>query len=333
VTGGDAVRTAVTGATGFIGRHLLRALRRRGWGATCLVRRKEAEADLRADGWDVVVGHLDDEDALRDLMASTDVVFHVAGLTAGSTHELTRVNVQGSQRVGRVAHRAAAARIVYVSCLAASGPSLRGQPLDKADRSAPVSAYGKSKADGEQAVMESGVPFTIVRPPAVYGPFDRELLRVFRWALKGSVPMIGDGGQQLSLVYAADLGEALVAAAERPATLNRVYHVAHSEVILQRELMRAIGTALGRRVNLFPLPAPLARVALELSGWASRLTGQRTMLSGDRAPELLAPAWTCLSREFDRDARWSAATGLTAGLAATATWYRESGWLYAKRIR
>jgi nucleoside-diphosphate-sugar epimerase len=327
------VRSAVTGATGFVGRHLLRALRRRGWSAACLVRRKEAEAELRDDGWDVVAGHLDDEDALRELTARTDVVFHVAGLTAGSGRELQRVNVAGSERVGRAAHRAAAARIVYVSSLSASGPSRPGQPLDKADRTAPVSAYGQSKADGERAIMESGVPFTIVRPPAVYGPFDRELLRVFRWALKGSVPMIGDGGQPLSLIYAADLGEALVAAAERPATLNRRYHVAHPDVILQRDLVKAIGAALGRRVNLIPLPAAVARIALELSGWASRLTGQRTLLSGDKAGELLAPAWTCVSREFERDARWSAATGTTAGLAATAAWYRESGWLFAKRIR
>ena len=326
------MRTAVTGATGFVGRHLLRALRRRGWGATCLVRRREAEAELRADGWDVVAGNLDDEGALRDLVARTDIVFHVAGLTAGNTRELTRVNVEGSERIARAAHRAAAARIVYVSSLAASGPSRPGQPLDEADRPAPVSAYGKSKAHGEQMVMESGVPFTIVRPPAVYGPFDRELLRVFRWALKGTVPMIGDGGQQLSLVYAADLGEALVAAAERPATLNRIYHLAHREIVTQRELLKAIGGALGRRVNLVPLPSALARIVLEVSGWAGRLTGRRTVLTGDKAAELLAPAWTCLSREFERDARCSPATGLTAGLAATATWYRESGWLLAKRI-
>jgi nucleoside-diphosphate-sugar epimerase len=181
--------------------------------------------------------------------------------------------------------------------------------------------------------MESGVPFTIVRPPAVYGPFDRELLRVFRWALKGSVPMIGDGSQELSLVYAADLGEALVAAAERPATVNRTYHVADPAVIVQRDLLKAIGIALGRRVNLFPVPPAVARIALELSGWAARLTGQRTLLSGDKAAELLAPAWTCTSREFERDARWSAATPLAAGLAATAAWYRESGWLFAKHPR
>jgi nucleoside-diphosphate-sugar epimerase len=296
------------------------------------VRRKEAEAELRADGWDVVAGDLHHDPALRDLMARTDIVFHVAGLTAGSAGALTRVNVEGSERVGRAAHRAAAARIVYVSSLAASGPSRPGEPLDIAGRPAPVSAYGRSKADGEQAVMESGVPFTIVRPPAVYGPFDRELLRVFRWALKGTVPMIGDGAQPLSLVYAADLAEALVAAAERPATLNRIYHVAHRDVVSQRELLKAIGAALGRRVNLVPIPSPVARLVLELRGWAGRLTGRRTMLSGDKAAELLAPAWTCLSREFERDARCSPATGLTAGLAATAAWYRESGWLFAKRI-
>jgi 2-alkyl-3-oxoalkanoate reductase len=295
------------------------------------VRRKEAEAELRADGWDVISGALEDEGALRELTARTDIVFHVAGLNAGSGRELQRVNVAGSERLGRAAHRAAAARIVYVSSLAVSGPSRRGQPLETADRAAPVSAYGQSKADGERAVMESGVPFTIVRAPAVYGPFDRDLLRVFRWALKGTAPMIGDGRQELSLLYAADLGEAMVAAAQRPATLNRTYHVAHPDVVTQRELIKAIGSALGRRVNLVPLPAAAARVVLELNGWVSRLSGRRSPFSGDKASELLAPAWTCVSREFERDARWSALAALTAGLAATAAWYRESGWLFAKR--
>jgi nucleoside-diphosphate-sugar epimerase len=259
-------------------------------------------------------------------------VFHVAGLTSGSRHDLERVNVAGSERIGKAAHRAAAARIVFVSSLAASGPSRPGQPLESTERSAPVSAYGLSKADGEKAVMESGVPFTILRPPTVYGPWDRELLRAFRWALKGTVPMVGDGSQALSLLYAADLADALVAAAERPATLNRTYHVAHPDVVIQRELLKAIASSLGRRVNLFPVPPPFVRAVLEIGGWVSRLSGQRSLLSGDRASELLAPAWTCLAGDLERDAHWSARTPLAAGLAATAAWYRESGWLFARRL-
>lgn len=325
------MRAVVTGGTGFIGRHLLRALRNHGWSAACLVRRKEAEAPLRDDGWDVVPGDLEDEGALRRLTDRADVVFHVAGLTAGTSRELHRVNGAGTERLAQAAHRAAVARIVYVSSLAVSGPSRPGRPLEAADSAAPVTSYGRSKQEGESQVALSGVPFTIVRPPAVYGPYDRELLRVFRWALKGSVPMIGDGRQELSLIHAADLGEALVAAALRPSTLHRTYHVAHAEVVTQRELIKAIAAALGRRVNLVPVPAAVARVVLEISGWASRLSGRRTLLSGDKAAEFLAPAWTCASRDFERDARWSAGTALPAGLAATAAWYRESGWLFAKR--
>ena len=143
---------------------------------------------------------------------------------------------------------------------------------------------------------------------------------ISRWDASGLFTDLAAGGRSdrnvsirtLSLVYAADLGEALVAAAERPATLNRTYHVAHPDVVTQRELLKAIAAALGRRVNLIPVPGAAARIVLELSGWVSQVTGRRTLLSGDKADELLAPAWTCESREFARDARWSAATVTSA---------------------
>lgn len=323
------MRTAVTGATGFVGGHLLAALRRRGWGAACLVRRREAEAPLREDGWDVVRGHLHDDDALRDLMAGTDVVFHLAGVMAGSGGDLQRVNVDGTARVARAAHRAAVARIVYVSSLSVSGPSQPGRPLGSVGVAAPVSPYGRSKRDAEVAVYESGVPFTIVRPALAYGPGDRGLLRVFRWAWeRGSVPVVGNGRQELSLVNGPDLGEALVAAAARPATLGQTYHVAHREVVTQRRLVEAVGAAVGRRVNVVPVPPALAWLALSVSGLVVR---RNDVLAGARAAEVMAPAWTCDPSEFEQDARWAATVAVRDGVTQAGAWYAQAGWLRARR--
>jgi dihydroflavonol-4-reductase len=320
------VIAAVTGGTGFVGSHLVEALVRRGDSVRCLVR-SEAKAD-RLGACPRVAGDLDDERALAALCQGAESVFHVAGLTAARDEaEFLRVNRDGTARVAGAARAAGARRLVLVSSLAVTGPAHLGRPVDEATAPRPVSAYGRSKLAGEEAVRESGVVFTIVRPPTVYGPRDRELLRVFRMARRGLAPLLGDGRQELSLVHAADLAQALIAAAVSDAASGRVYHAAGPEVVTQRALVEAIGAAVGRQVRVVPLPSPFVRLALRASGAFARLSGRTTLLSRAKADELLAPARTCTSAALFRDAGWSAGIPLSTGLVQTARWYEAEGWL------
>jgi nucleoside-diphosphate-sugar epimerase len=176
-------------------------------------------------------------------------------------------------------------------------------------------------------VRAASVPFVIVRPPPVYGPRDRAFLALFRAARRGVVPLLGDGGQELTLVHAADLATALVAAGTSPRTLGRTYHAGHPEPVTQRALAEAVGRAVGRRVRTVTLPAPLVRATLGLSGLLWRALGRAPLLDGDKASELLAPAWTCSSAALRRDAGWEAGIPLERGLEDTALSYRELGWL------
>jgi nucleoside-diphosphate-sugar epimerase len=322
------VRTALTGATGFVGGHLALALRARGDDVTCLVRSPVKAAPLEAAGCRLVPGDLEDASALEHLARGADVVFHVAGLVAArSEAEFLAVNRDGTARLARAARTAGVERVVLVSSLAVTGPSEPGRPLDESAPPRPVTPYGRSKRAGEETLAATGVPFTIVRPPAVYGPGDRELLRVFKLARVGVVPLLGDGRQELSLVHVRDLAGALIAAAVSPAAGGRVYHAAHPEVVTQRELVVAIGAAVGKRVRPLPIPRPVVKAILRVTGLAARLAGRATLLSPDKAPELLAPAWTCSSEALRRDAGWAAAIPLSQGLPETARWYREAGWL------
>jgi nucleoside-diphosphate-sugar epimerase len=175
--------------------------------------------------------------------------------------------------------------------------------------------------------VRSGVSYTIVRPPVVYGPRDRALLRVFRIARRGYAPLLGDGLQELSLIFAADLARALLAAAASPAAEGRTYHAAHPEVVTQRELVRAIGRACGRTVRTVAVPAPVVRALIAVTAVAARMTGRATFLEPSKAPELLAPAWACTSDAIARDAGWRVEVDLHRGLEETARWYREAGWL------
>jgi nucleoside-diphosphate-sugar epimerase len=320
------VRVAITGATGFVGVHVAKALLARGDRLRALAR--TPAPDLAAAGAEVVTGALDDPSALQRLVEGAEVVHHVAGaIAARSEADFMRVNADGTARVAEAARAAGARRFLYVSSIAVSGPSARGKPMDEAGPARPVTPYGRSKQAGEEAVVASGVGYTIVRPPVVYGPRDKSVLRIFRLARGGLAPLLGDGAQELSLIFAADLARALLAAAASPAAEGRTYHAAHPEVVTQRELVRAIGRACGRTVRTVAVPAPVVRAFITVTAVAARMTGRATFLEPSKAPELLAPAWTCTSDALARDAGWRAEVDLHRGLEETARWYREEGWL------
>ena len=315
---------AITGATGFVGSHLLARLA--GAEVSCLARTPSAA--LARSGCRVVPGAIDDLAALDALVAGADVVFHVAGLIAArSEAAFLAVNRDGTAAVAQACRRAGVARLVYVSSLAVTGPSEPGRPVDEKTAPRPVTPYGRSKRAGEEAVRASGVVFTIVRPPIVYGPRDRQILRLFRMARRGLVPLLGDGSQELSLVHAADLSAAMVAAAASPAAAGRTYHAAHPEVVTQRALLEEIGRAVDSRPRLVPFSRSAFRAVLAVSGVVARVTGRPTVLHPSKAPELMAPAWSCTADALARDAGWSAQIPLARGLRETADWYADEGWL------
>jgi nucleoside-diphosphate-sugar epimerase len=322
------VKVFVTGSTGFIGAHLVRALVARGDTVTCLVRSPAKAARL---GWRdvrVVRGSLNDAGALEEGCRDADVIYHVAGaLAARNPAAFMHTNRDATARLIEIAGRRNPTRFVFVSSQAAGGPNPRGEPIDEGHPPRPVTSYGRSKLAAEEVVRGAGIPWTIVRPPVVYGEGDRELLKIFKLAATGVAPVFGDGRQELSIVYAGDLADALVTVATAQDTANRLYYVAHPEPTTSGDLVRAIAAARGRRVRLVPLPHALARGVLWLTGGVAAITGRATLLSTDKAPEFFAPAWTCRPDAMLRDAGWRARVDLDTGLRRTMEWYRAERWL------
>jgi dihydroflavonol-4-reductase len=322
------MKALVTGATGFVGSHLVEALIARGDAVTALVRSPGKAALLNALGVPQVKGDLHDHAALRSATDGQDVIYHVAGLIAArSEAEFLHGNRDGTANLLEAARASGGApRFVLVSSMAAGGPSPRGVPLDGSQPSRPVTQYGRSKMAGEEVVRSSTLPWTIVRPPMVYGPRDREVLKVFK--LAGALtPVFGDGSQELSAVYGPDLADALVAAGTAAGTVHRTYYACHPEVFSSGDLVRRIGALRGRQVRILPLPRWLAVAALSLTGTAARIAGKATILTPDKAHEFFQPAWTGDPAPLVRDSGWQPAHDLTAGLQATADWYRAHGWL------
>jgi dihydroflavonol-4-reductase len=322
------MRALVTGATGFVGSHLVEALQRSSIEVTAFARSATKAADLVRRGVQVINGDLDDVGGLDRAVENQDIVYHVAGMVAARDEaEFLRCNRDGTRNLVTATERQGRARFVLVSSLAAAGPAELGTPLLGTEPPRPVTAYGRSKLAAEQVVRSSSLPWSIVRPPIVYGPRDREVLKVFRLARLGLAPVFGDGAQELSAVHAADLAQALLAVAQAPEAIGRTYHACHPQVFTSGELAQSVAASMGRSVVRLKVPHAIGRGLLAITERTARLTGRVTILTTDKANEFFQPAWTGNPAPLTRDTGWRARYDLSSGLADTYHWYREAGWL------
>ena len=301
------MKLAVSGGTGFVGSRLLDAAVADGHQITALARRAmPPRANI-----DWVSGSLEQPDALDRLVAGADAVIHVAGVISGRTAtDFDRANVDGTQAMIDAAAKAGIKRFVHVSSIAARVPEL--------------SLYGASKAKSEQIVANSGLPFAIVRPPAVYGPGDRETLELFRMAKLGVVLLPPQG--RVSLIHADDLVRLLVALARPGAPVGLTIEPDDGRAggWTHKAFAEALGTAVGRRGVSVSIPSPLLRLGAQ----ADRLLrGDKAKLTADRAAYFCHPDWVVDPAYAAPPDLWQPRISTPDGLAATAQWYRAQGWL------
>jgi nucleoside-diphosphate-sugar epimerase len=326
------MKALVTGATGFVGSHLVGALLDAGHEVTALVRSRARAERLLRPGAKVhlVLGDLANPRALAEATRDQDVIVHAAALTgAVNEAEFLAANREGTRNLVEAAAAGGAPHVVLISSAAAGGPSRPGVPrTGREEVDAPLTAYGRSKLASEMVLREASLPWTILRPPTVYGPGDTtNFLAVFRAAKRlGIAPVFGDGSQQLSLVHARDLASAAIAAMS-PEARSTIWYVNHPEVLTSRELVRAIGQEVGRPLRVVPLPHAMTRAALAVTGAWARALRTRSILRPDKAHEFAAPAWTGDPAPFTAATGWEAEFDHRRGLADTAAWYRAQGLL------
>ena len=305
-------RIALTGATGFVGQALVDLALEQGMAVDALARRRQP----RRDGVNWVRGDLADRDALDRLMRDAEVVIHVAGVVnAPDAGEFFRANVAGTLAVLEAARAAGVPRFIYVSSLSVREPAL--------------SRYGESKARAEMLVKASGLDWTIVRPPAIYGPRDTEMLELFRAAKWGVVPVPSVG--RTSLIHVTDLARLLLALIPggeditfRSFEPDDGRHTNGLGGWEHGEMARAIGAAVGRRVWVARLPAWLMRAAARIDG---KLRGAKAKLTLDRVGYMNHPDWVVSAAARVPEALWTAQIDSGGGLRSTADWYRREGWL------
>ena len=320
-------RTAlITGATGFVGGHLVRRLAAAGWKVRALVRPTSDTRLLDEVGAERVPGDLHALDALREAADGADTVFHLAALTiARGEDPFRRANAEGTANVvqGVLSAPRRPRRLVYLSSYAACGPARNGRPRAAHETAEPLTAYGRTKLQGEDAVRRAereGVETVILRAPPVYGPGDKALLPYFRLVKRRLAPAPAGPELRTHMVYVEDLAAALHAAADAP---PGTYAVAEPVEHRWGTVVDRMADALGTRPVRVPLPPALVRGAGRVAGWFGGLG----VFDREKAEEMLAPAWLCDLEGLDALLPQGTATPLAEGIARTARWYQENGWV------
>lgn len=337
-------RVLVTGASGFVGGHLVHSLVQRGDQVRCLVRPTSDVTRLKPLDVELVLGDLLATTRWKPILADIDIVYHVAGMTCAlRPDDLMRVNGEGtSQLAGACAGLTTPPTFILMSSLAAAGPTTADRPRLETDPPRPISKYGHSKRAGERAAAAwaGQVPLTIVRPGIVFGPRNRDLLPVFRSVYRLRVHAVpGMQDSQISLIHVDDLVELTLRAAGRgqraaPETgdqdyLGQGYYFAcDPEPPTYAELGRIISRALGRkRLVVLHLPAPIPWLAAAGSELAARLRRKPDMFNRDKIREARAGSWIGTSETAKQQLGFQPARNLADRMAETAQWYLQSGWL------
>jgi nucleoside-diphosphate-sugar epimerase len=307
---------ALTGATGFVGGHLLRRLSAAGWKVRALARRPAA---LAPDAAVVpVAGDLDSEAALAELVAGADAVVHCAGLVAASSAaEFERVNAGGTARLLRAATAGARPpRFLLMSSLAA--------------RESQISPYARSKQRAEEILRQemAGHDWQVLRPPVVYGPGDRATLPLFRQFARGLV-LRPAGAGRFSMLYVEDLAAAVAALLDQDAAPGQVMELDDGKPggYAWDEVLSSAERQLGRRIRSLAVPQPVQRLAAALGSLGAAVTGRPAMLSQGKVNEIAHPDWVCRNALLGDCISWRPTVGLDEGFSNTAAWYKAAGWL------
>ena len=301
------MKLALTGATGFVGSHLLDAALADGHQVAALTRREQPARERVA--W--ILGDLHDRGALERLVDGADAVIHVAGVIgARDAATFDKGNVEGTLAMLAAATAGGVRRFVHVSSLAAREPKL--------------SLYGASKARSEELVHRSGLDWSIVRPPAVYGPGDKETLELFRMAKLGLMLMPPRG--RVSLLHVDDLAPLLLALADpqAPSTVLIEPDDGKPGGWTHREFARALGAAVGTRPAIVSSPGILLRLAARADQLLRR---DKARLTVDRAAYFSHRNWVVEPKRAAPPELWRPAIPTPQGLRETADWYRAQGWV------
>jgi 2-alkyl-3-oxoalkanoate reductase len=326
------VKVLITGASGFLGSHVAERFGNEGHDVRLLLRSTSSRKFLTEFPYETAIGDVTDTSSLVTALEDVQAVVHTAGLVkARDEQEFMAVNAIGTQNLATAGTSSSTLkRFVYISSLAAHGPSKDGSPRSVDAPAGPVSAYGRSKAAGERFLRDSPLATRAVvfRPPVIYGPRDPALVPFFRLARLRVAPLLMGGHNRISIIYVEDVARAVVQATTADANVDgKTYCPEDGRIHTWRDLLAAVEAAIGRRALRISAPRwsfTTGALVSEAFGFAAR---RAVSLTRDKVREMAQTYWICSGEELTRDLGWSPQVDIRDGARRTAEWYRQQRWI------
>ncbi len=322
----------VTGGTGFVGSHLVELLLDQGYSVTCLVRDTNRLSWIRDRTVRLVQGDCIQPDTLRTAVRDVSIVIHLAGLTkARHAREYYRVNHEGTRNLLEACSdfNPELSKFILVSSLAAAGPSPDGRPLTESDQPHPVSDYGRSKLLAEQEALRHAerFPVAILRPSAVYGPRDRDMFELFRWASRGVTLSMMGKERSINPCFVTDLTAAIMKTARTATPSGSIYFIAEKRTYTWSEFRRTLLATGGVKAVDVKIPVAAAYGVGLLSEIAAAFTARPALTNRQKIREASQRFWLCDTAKSVRELDFRPSCSLEQGMRITWQWYRDNNWL------
>lgn len=322
----------MTGATGFVGSHLVDLLLKKNYEVYCLRRKTSSVQWLEGKNVNYVDGDLFSDKALEETIPEMDFVFHVAGVVKAKTkEEFFRGNTEATRNLAEITCKVnpSLRKFVFVSSQAACGPTIGTEPSDENTVAHPITTYGVSKLKAEEAVLgfSDKMPVTIVRPPAVFGPRDTEILIYFKTFSKGLNSIIGFDAKYLSLVYVEDLADGILLSAEKEISSGQRYFVCMDKAYNWDEIGRVTSELLGTKAIKIRLPHSVVYSVGYLAELFSTFSKKPATLNVEKCKDITQLRWVCSNTKAKRELGFSPRYDIESGFRKTIDWYRQMKWI------
>ena len=326
----------ITGASGFIGKHLVKLAIDKGFAVHALVRKTSNITAIKSLGANILFGEITSTKSilkvfkeLNDVGLSFDYIIHAAALTKAKTEkEFFDINTKSTLHLLSAVEQSGIRlkKFVFISSLAASGPEDLGKIIEK-DHDQPITFYGKSKLQAERIVKSfETVPHIILRPTAVYGPGEKDLLSVFKIVNKGINPSLGFNKQELTFIYVKDLAELIMAAVISDQE-NKTYFITDNSIYNKTAFASAISKFIEKKVVNVHLPLMLVKGISFFAQNISNFFGKQSPLTLEKYKELTAQSWNCNVADTFKELNYTPVYSLEEGIKETARWYKQHNWI------
>lgn len=326
------MKALVTGATGFVGSHLVDKLIEKNYEVYCLKRKTSSTKWLDRKNVKYVEGDLFSNEALESCIKDMDYVFHVAGVVKAKNKEgFYHGNSDSTKNLLEIAYKVnpGLKKFIFVSSLAACGPAKTDKPVDESTVPDPITTYGLSKLKAEEEVFKyrDKFPISIVRPPAVFGPRDTEILIYFKTFSKGLNSVIGFDAKYLSLVYVEDLADGIILAAENNIADGQKYFVCFDKAYNWDEIGSLTSKLLGKKALKIRLPHSVLYSVGYLAELFSTFSSKPATLNIEKCKDITQLRWVCSNEKAKQELGFKAKYSLEESFKKTIDWYKEMKWI------